>query len=146
MTNKPTYDLKALRQTYSYRKEEIDIVMEEVCKYYRLTPDKLTGKSRERDIVLPRMVAMYISREEQLGTLKAIGRHFGGRDHSTVVHAKTTVETFLKSDSEFKTLVEEIGRMCKYKILKFENVSFEFQNPKEVNKNLEVYNELRNDL
>ena len=65
----------------------IDVIQGEVCRYYGVTLDELTGDKRTRRIVGPRQVAMYLSRELTDASLPAIGRAFGGRDHTTVMYA-----------------------------------------------------------
>lgn len=61
-------------------------VIDAVCRYYRVDGRALRGKARDRDIMLPRQVAMYLMREETQASLLDIGRELGGRDHSTVLH------------------------------------------------------------
>ncbi len=69
----------------------VESIQREVCRYYGLTLNELTGQKRTRGLVVPRQVAMYLSRELTDGSLPAIGRAFGGRDHTTVLYAVTKV-------------------------------------------------------
>jgi chromosomal replication initiator protein len=80
-------------------------------------PDGMYG-SRERSRVRPRQVAMYLSRqlcaggkqrEKGRASLTAIGRRFGGRDHTTILHGCRTVERFMLSDTEERRAVGEVG-------------------------------------
>ncbi|HLZ80566.1 MAG TPA: chromosomal replication initiator protein DnaA, partial [Ktedonobacteraceae bacterium] len=67
-------------------KYTVDQVLECVCRYYEISPDTLRGKQRDRDIVWPRQVAMYLMREQTSAPLLQIGAALGGRDHTTVMH------------------------------------------------------------
>jgi chromosomal replication initiator protein len=68
-------------------------VMEGVCRYYNVNPDLVRGKQRDRDIVWPRQVAMYLMREETSASLLQIGAELGGRDHTTIMHGWEKVHT-----------------------------------------------------
>jgi chromosomal replication initiator protein len=70
----------------------IDLIQGEVCRYYGVTLQELTSEKRTRRIVGPRQVAMYLCRDLTDASLPAIGRAFGGRDHTTVLHAVKKVE------------------------------------------------------
>ncbi len=61
-------------------------VMEGVCRYYNVDPALMRGKQRDREIVWPRQVAMYLMREETTASLLQIGAELGGRDHTTIMH------------------------------------------------------------
>lgn len=65
----------------------IDVIQEAVARHYSVTIDELVGEKRTKRIVVPRQVAMYLSRELTDASLPAIGRAFGGRDHTTVIYA-----------------------------------------------------------
>lgn len=77
-----------------------DIVMDAVCKYYDVSPDKIMSNLRSADIVSARSVAMYICRDMLGMEYKKIGDHFGGKKHSTVLHScnKVTEDDMLMSD------------------------------------------------
>ncbi|MEX0884396.1 MAG: helix-turn-helix domain-containing protein, partial [Cyclobacteriaceae bacterium] len=64
-------------------------------------------KTRKKEIVIARQVAMYFSKEFTNHSLKSIGYHFGGRDHSTVIHAVQSVNDLMETDSVFKNAVLE---------------------------------------
>jgi chromosomal replication initiator protein len=72
--------------------------------------DRVRGKTRKREVVRARQIAMYFCKKLTQNSLKTIGLHFGGRDHSTVIHANNTVEDQMETDEQFKSTVEEIGR------------------------------------
>ncbi|MBA2677823.1 MAG: chromosomal replication initiator protein DnaA, partial [Ktedonobacteraceae bacterium] len=61
-------------------------VFDGVCRYYNAKPELVRGKQRDRDIVWPRQVAMYLMREETTASLLQIGAALGGRDHTTIMH------------------------------------------------------------
>jgi chromosomal replication initiator protein len=94
--------------------EQANLTIEEiqrvVCEYMNIDEDRMRGKTRKREVVRARQIAMYFSKKLTQNSLKTIGLHFGGRDHSTVIHANNTVEDQMETDEQFKSTVEEIGR------------------------------------
>jgi len=91
----------------------IELIQTEVCKYYGIPKDLIIGKTRRKEIVGVRQVAMYLAKVHTNSSLKTIGLHFGGRDHSTVIHSCQMVEEKLKSDSKFKKEMTEISKRIK---------------------------------
>ena len=88
------------------------VIQGEVCRYYRVTLDELTSDKRTRRIVGPRQVAMYLSRELTDASLPAIGRAFGGRDHTTVMYAVQKVADQMAGEGEVLTAVQALtGRL-----------------------------------
>lgn len=86
----------------------IDTVQELVADFYNTTIADLKSKSRKREIVYPRQVAMYLAKELTELSLKSIGYHFGGRDHSTVIHAIQLINDLLKENPETKEQVAKL--------------------------------------
>ncbi len=84
----------------------IDTIQSEICRYYGVSLDELTGHKRTRRIVRPRQVAMYLSRELTDSSLPAIGRAFGGRDHTTVMHAVEKVRERMATENELYSAVQ----------------------------------------
>ncbi len=82
--------IKALEHIYSDKKPSSNLtvtqVLEGVCTYYHVDVELLRGKQRDRDIVWPRQVAMYLMREETSASLLQVGTALGGRDHTTIMH------------------------------------------------------------
>jgi chromosomal replication initiator protein len=82
--------IKALEHIYSNKKPSSNLsvtqVLEGVCAYYHVDVELLRGKQRDRDIVWPRQVAMYLMREETSASLLQVGTALGGRDHTTIMH------------------------------------------------------------
>ncbi|HEV2654716.1 MAG TPA: helix-turn-helix domain-containing protein, partial [Ktedonobacteraceae bacterium] len=62
-------------------------IAQAVAEHYRISMDAMCGKQRDKHIVMPRQIAMYLIRQETQDSLLEIGQLFGGRDHSTVLHA-----------------------------------------------------------
>ena len=89
----------------------IDTVQELVADFYNTTIADLKSKSRKREIVYPRQVAMYLAKELTELSLKSIGYHFGGRDHSTVIHAVQLVNDLLKENPDTK---EQVAKLKAY--------------------------------
>ena len=90
----------------------IDKVQEVVCDYFNITRETLLSKSRKRQIVQARQIAMYMSRNLIGGcSLSTIGMELGGKDHATVLHACNTVSDLMSTDKMFRQYVSDIERM-----------------------------------
>jgi chromosomal replication initiator protein len=83
-----------------------DLIRERVANEFGVSVDGLMSKRRTKDLTVPRQVAMYLIRELLDLSLVEIGKLFGGRDHSTVIHAVNKVEEDLTRDDEFRSRVE----------------------------------------
>jgi len=86
----------------------IEEIQRVVCDYMKIPEDLLRAKTRKQEIVNARQIAMYLAKELTNSSLKTIGLHFGGRDHSTVIHAYQTVEDGMKLDPKQKSLILQI--------------------------------------
>jgi chromosomal replication initiator protein len=87
---------------------QVESIQGEVCRYFGVTRDELTGAKRTRRIVAPRQVAMYLSRELTDASLPAIGRAFGGRDHTTVMYAVQKVAAQMGDEGELLSAVQTL--------------------------------------
>tara|TARA_B110000196_G_scaffold164004_1_gene140934 strand:+ start:78 stop:1505 length:1428 start_codon:yes stop_codon:yes gene_type:complete len=87
-------------------KVTVDQIQKKVADYYQIRFSEMIGRRRTNVIVLPRQVAMYISRTLTSDPLKAIGDAFGGRDHGTVIHACKQVENMMEQDGSVKRGVD----------------------------------------
>ncbi|MDN3669986.1 chromosomal replication initiator protein DnaA [Echinicola jeungdonensis] len=85
----------------------IDFIQKTVSDYYGIKLDDLKAKTRKKEIVMARQIAMYFSKEFTNHSLKSIGYHFGGRDHSTVIHAVQTVNDLMETDTTFRNAINE---------------------------------------
>jgi chromosomal replication initiator protein len=88
-------------------------IQELVSERFQLTMDELTGDKRSQSIVYPRQVAMYLSRELTDSSLPKIGKEFGGRDHTTVIHATSKIARLIKEDRSVYNLVQELTARVK---------------------------------
>jgi chromosomal replication initiator protein len=88
----------------------IDQIQRTVCEFFDIPEDLLRAKTRKQEVVNARQVAMYLAKELTNSSLKTIGLHFGGRDHSTVIHSCQSIQDRLKNDSAFKQNVEQLRR------------------------------------
>lgn len=84
----------------------IDSIIKYVATAYKLKPSDLKEKSNKTEIVVPRQIAMYICKELLKSSLKEIGRKFGGKDHTTVLHSIKKVENKIKTDKGFQQIIE----------------------------------------
>ncbi|MDY0082004.1 MAG: chromosomal replication initiator protein DnaA [Ignavibacteriaceae bacterium] len=86
----------------------IDDISKIICTQLNIPENKIREKTRKKEIVLARQLAMYFAKELTKSSLKTIGLHFGGRDHSTVIHACNNVEQMRNSDVSMRDLIDSI--------------------------------------
>lgn len=86
----------------------IEEIQRVVCEQLKIPEDLLRAKTRKQEIVNARQISMYLAKELTNSSLKTIGLHFGGRDHSTVIHAYQTVEDSMNVDSKQRALVLQL--------------------------------------
>jgi chromosomal replication initiator protein len=91
----------------------IERIQELVCDRFGVTMSELKSERRQQSIVYPRQVAMYLSRELTDSSLPKIGKHFGGRDHTTVIHATSKIARMIKEDRSVYNLVQELTARVK---------------------------------
>jgi chromosomal replication initiator protein len=84
-----------------------------VAERFELSLDELCGDKRSQNIVYPRQVAMYLSRELTDSSLPKIGKEFGGRDHTTVIHATSKIARLIREDRSVYNLVQELTARVK---------------------------------
>lgn len=86
----------------------IESITKTVCEYLNIAENKIRDKTRKKEVVYARQLSMFLSKEMTNSSLKTIGLHFGGRDHSTVVHACAAIENKKNQNSSFRTLIIEL--------------------------------------
>ncbi|TBR19295.1 MAG: chromosomal replication initiator protein DnaA [Chitinophagaceae bacterium] len=101
---------KVLRNFVRTSSKEITIetIQKLVCEFFDVTYDKLLQKTRKREIVQARQITMYLSKAFTKNSLKTIGDHFGGRDHTTVIHSCQTVKNLMDTENIFRENVLEL--------------------------------------
>ena len=103
--------LQSVLRERSERAITIESIQKAVCDFFRIRPNDLRSKRRTRTIALPRQVAMYLCRRYTNASFPVIGDRFGGRDHSTVIHAAQVIERRLREDPTFRATVERLERL-----------------------------------
>lgn len=88
----------------------IEFIQKTVCEYFEVPIDKLKEKTRKRNIVQARQLSMYLAKNYTKNSLKVIGKHFGGRDHSTVIHSCQMVKNLMDTNDDFKESVKELEK------------------------------------
>jgi chromosomal replication initiator protein len=86
----------------------IDSITRIVCENFKVDENKVREKNRKKEVVLARQIAMYLSKRLTKSSLKTIGLHFGGRDHSTVIHAYNNIEKLTKEDVSLNEMVSRL--------------------------------------
>ena len=86
----------------------VDMIQKTVAEFFRVPPSELRAKRRTRNIVLPRQIAMYLSRQLTAHSLPEIGTAFGGKDHTTVLHSCKKIEQSLIIDREIKNIIDQL--------------------------------------
>ncbi len=109
---------QALEHIYSESKPHTNLsiteILEGICRYYNVEIERIRGKGREREVVWPRQVAMYLMREETDASLQQIGATLGGRDHTTIMHGWEKVRDEVTGNDrarrEIAAVVESLQR------------------------------------
>ena len=118
---KKDIDLELAKQTLKNIVQDIDsevgidFIQKTVSEYFDVALEDLKAKTRKKEIVIARQVAMYLCKEYTQHSLKSIGYHFGGRDHSTVIHAVQSVSDMMDVDSKFAHGIEELKKKMRMK-------------------------------
>lgn len=86
----------------------IALIQERVAKYYNVSISDLKGKKRVKAIVIPRQIAMYLARELTDASLPKIGNEFGGKDHTTVIHAHEKISEQMEKDENLKNAIADL--------------------------------------
>lgn len=104
---------EALKDFLDNRREvlTVDLIVDAVCKYYSVVKADIEGKRKNKEIVEPRQVAIYLITDMMNLPLAAIGSVFGGRDHTTVMHARDKISELIKTDTKTSTAVKDIKDM-----------------------------------
>jgi chromosomal replication initiator protein len=92
------------------REISIDYIQKVVSDYFGLPLEAIHSKTRKREIVQARQLAMYFSKKLTKASLATIGLHCGNKDHATVLHACRTVNNLIETDKQFRNYVEEIDK------------------------------------
>ncbi len=88
----------------------IDYIQKVVCDYFNMGIDLLKSKTRKREVVQARQIAMYFSKQLTKSSLATIGMHCGGKDHATVLHACRTVNNLMDTDKKFRHYIQELDK------------------------------------
>ncbi len=99
----------------TYKSElSVEQIQKIVAEYFKVSENSLRAKTRRQEIVLPRQVAMYLAKHFTRASLKTIGLHFGGRDHSTIIHACKTIADAVEHDDTMRSHVAQLTRQLSY--------------------------------
>ena len=91
----------------------VEQIQQTVVERFGMSMQELTGDRRSQQIVYPRQVAMYLCRELTDSSLPKIGKQFGGRDHTTVIHATSKIAKLIREDRNVYELVQELTARIK---------------------------------
>ncbi|MGC7871669.1 chromosomal replication initiator protein DnaA [Desulfosporosinus sp. SYSU MS00001] len=100
--------LKDILPSNSSKPITIDIIQKAVADYYHLSPNDFKAKKRTRAVAFPRQIAMYLSRQLTDSSLPKIGDEFGGRDHTTVMHAHEKISQAIQDDPILEKKINEL--------------------------------------
>ncbi|NNJ52251.1 MAG: chromosomal replication initiator protein DnaA [Ignavibacteriaceae bacterium] len=92
----------------------IESITNNVCDFLGVAENKIRDKTRKKEIVLARQLAMYLSKQLTKSSLKTIGLHFGGRDHSTVIHACNSIENAKSSDESLTNIIDTLKSQIEF--------------------------------
>ncbi len=102
--------LKDILSTAQPREITIPLIQQVVADYFHLKVDDFKSKKRNRPIAYPRQIAMYLCRELTDQSLPKIGEEFGGRDHTTVIHACEKIQEDMQKDSQLRRVIDELKK------------------------------------
>lgn len=88
-------------------------IQQVVADYFHLSVEDLKSKRRTQNITLPRQIAMYLAREVTDASLPKIGEEFGGRDHTTVIHAYDKIKEFIANDPQINQIIKDLSQQLK---------------------------------
>jgi chromosomal replication initiator protein len=91
----------------------IDYIQKIICDYFNLPIESINSKTRKREIVQARQLAMYFAKKHTKSSLATIGLHCGNKDHATVLHACRTVVNLIETDKQFRGYVEDLEKKIK---------------------------------
>lgn len=91
----------------------IELIQQVVSDYFHLKPEDFKAKKRTRAVAFPRQIAMYLCRELTDTSLPKIGEEFGGRDHTTVLHAQEKIKSDMQTDPSLANLIEKLKSLIK---------------------------------
>lgn len=91
----------------------IEFIKKTVCDYFNIAPEQLKSKTRKREIVQSRQIAMYFAKIFTKNSLASIGSQIGGKDHATVLHACKTVNNLMETDKRFKRYINDLEKRFK---------------------------------
>jgi chromosomal replication initiator protein len=92
------------------REVSIEYIQKVVCDYFDLPIELMKSKTRKREVVQARQIAMYFSKKMTKSSLANIGMHCGGKDHATVLHACRTVNNLSETDKNFRVYLEDLEK------------------------------------
>jgi len=107
--------LKGMFPEQVARPISIQTIQHEVCRFFSITMEDLKGSKRSQNVVFPRQVAMYLARELTDLSLPRIGAEFGGKDHSTVIHANAKITAMLGKDREVLNQIQTLTTAIRQK-------------------------------
>ncbi len=119
LSGKKIATMEEVEDVFSNNMEEMkneltpDKIITVVCDYFNTSYQDITGKKKNKEIVEPRMIAIYLISEILDLPLVSIGKLFGGRDHTTIMHSRDKISEELKVNKKTQTLVNEIKNMLK---------------------------------
>jgi hypothetical protein len=88
-----------------------DVIIDCVCRYYRVDRDLVLGKSKKKEIVEPRQIAIYIITDIMDLPLTSIGQIFGKKDHTTIMYSRDKIANSLKTDQRLNVVIEDIKKL-----------------------------------
>jgi len=107
---------KVLSDSFSSQRRPITIdeIQKKTCEYFKIERNLMKAKKKTAEVVLTRQVAMYLSRSLTDSSLKSIGEAFGGRDHSTVIHACDIISRRMSGDATFRESIDQVSASLLY--------------------------------
>ena len=109
--------MEDVTEIFNNEKEEIkndltpEKIISAVCDYFNITNEDIVGKKKNKEVVEPRMIAIYLISEYLTIPLVNIGKIFGGRDHTTIMHSRDKITEDIKNNKKTQSVVSEIKNL-----------------------------------
>jgi chromosomal replication initiator protein len=101
--------VKGIASEQAPREVSVKSIVAAVSEYYDIPLSLLVGKTRKQEVVIARQTAMYLIKQHTQLSLKSIGSHFGGRDHTTVIHSCQVIANYIDTDERIQTAIASLG-------------------------------------
>jgi chromosomal replication initiator protein len=103
--------IRQINEAQPVRRVKIEDIQKVTARFFKISKDDMISARRTSNVVRPRQIAIYLAKSLTLRSLPEIGRRFGGRDHTTILHAVRKIEQLMSKDEEMENNVSTLKRL-----------------------------------